>query len=781
MKELRRPLVAALAVFIFGLSFALRFAPPLYLPLLIAIAGVAGAGLLRGRRNSSLGQQLSILALFTASGLLLGTLSRRGVEADCRVLLDDGTRVEARGSLGASHRQQAANARVPLLPLLHSTVEGVPGCTGEFRVRLPADAPDLPPGATLQISGEWRSFSNPVSPSPWPRAPLYRGFLRADSVRVLAAAPTARSPLMLIRMRADEVFARLFPDHHAMVEALLLGRREYVDPVVTEQFAASGLTHLLAISGAHVGLFAAALLLLGGAARLPRRVSIYATLVVTWIYLLVIGAPASALRAGCMITVALASLLMQRISSAGPVMSIAAFVILALRPLSILDPGFQLSFLGVMGILWLRTPLLSLAPAAFQPKGWRRALVDSVVIGIGAFFATAPVVAHHFGIIAPISIIAGVPAIPLTSLALVGTAAALAIEPISFPMAALLADGAALALDLLGSIARYSATLPWGHAPVPPPPWWSWGVSGAAYIVVARSSLGRSKRTGRILSIGSAALVLVVWPLGDRATAKGLEVHFLDVGQGDAIAIRTPRDRWILVDAGPASRDFNAGERRVLPFLRERRVRSLEFLVLTHPHLDHIGGAVPLLNALDVPYLIEPGAAIGGTPYLEILRSLEGSETSWSAARSGTSLTVDGVRFDFLWPDSQTVDAVEDPNQISVVVRVSYGEFSLMLTGDAEAEVEAILLARHGAALRSDILKLGHHGSATSSTGPFLDAVDPVLAIVSAGRRNGYGHPSSTVLSALAARDIQVARTDREGTVTLTVARGGDRWARREW
>jgi competence protein ComEC len=238
----------------------------------------------------------------------------------------------------------------------------------------------------------------------------------------------------------------------------------------------------------------------------------------------------------------------------------------------------------------------------------------------------------------------------------------------------------------------------------------------------------------------------------------------------------------VLIDAGPASRDFDAGQRRILPFLRERRVRALEFIVLTHPHLDHIGGAVALLDALHVGYLIEPGHSTDASqPYLDVLEAADGSETAWRPARSGRSLTLDGVRFDFLWPDSQTVDAVEDPNQISAVLRVSFGEFSLLLTGDAGAEVEAILLARHGSALESDVLKLGHHGSTTSSSDAFLDAVKPALAVVSAGRRNGYGHPSPAILTAVAARDIDLARTDQDGTVTLKVARGGDRWARMEW
>lgn len=781
MTELKRPLVAALAAFSLALAVALRHATPLHLPLIGVLLTLVAIQFSSSGQRSGNAERILILSLFGSAGLLLGIVTRADLERDCRSRFADGTLLEIEGWLGAAHRPEAAGARTPLLPLLNSAVRGLDQCGGEFRIRLPDDVPALPPGAAIIVRGEWRAYTSPINPTHWPRDATFRGFVRVDSVAVTTAQPPAGSPLMFLRFRADAALSRLFPDHHPMVEALLLGRREYVDPLVTERFAASGLTHLLAISGSHVALFAAALLLVCSALRISRSTAIYATLAITWVYLLIIGAPASALRAGCMITIALGAVLLQRVSAAGPVMALAAFVIIALRPLSILDPGFQLSFLGVMGIVWLKKPVMALMPDALQRKGPLRSVTDSLVISIAAFAATAPVVAHHFGMLAPVSIIAGVPAIPLTSLALVGTAAALAFEPISFAFAALIADGAAAALDLVTLIADLSARVPWGHTPVPPPPWWSWLVAALVCYALSRLISFRSPSIRRTFLSGSALTVIVLWPLGQRALPGDLEIYFLDVGQGDAIAIRTPRHRWVLVDTGPASGDFDAGERRVLPFLREHGVRGIEFMVLTHPHLDHIGGAVALLDALRVDLLIEPGHAEGSQTYLAVLEAVDGSETEWRAARSGRSLTLDGVRFDFLWPDSQNVDAVEDPNQISAVVRVSYGEFSLLLTGDAGVEVETILLARHGSALESDVLKLGHHGSTTSSSAPFLDAVNPSLAVVSAGRRNGYGHPALPILAAVAARDIDLARTDQDGTVTLKVARGGDQWARMEW
>lgn len=248
---------------------------------------------------------------------------------------------------------------------------------------------------------------------------------------------------------------------------------------------------------------------------------------------------------------------------------------------------------------------------------------------------------------------------------------------------------------------------------------------------------------------------------------------------GDAAAIRTPAGRWLLVDAGERDDGWDAGERRVLPFLRARGVKRLEALVLTHPHADHVGGAAAVLRSMPVERVIEPGMPLGSPVYLETLRAAEERGVPWSAARQDRVLRVDGVEILFLWPAPEAVEAPEDPNDVSAVLLVRYAGFGALLTGDAPAWVEERLVARYGDSLDVDVLKAGHHGSRTASSARLLDAATPELAVVSAGLRNDYGHPHAEVLRRLQARGIPVARTDQDGTVRVEAEPGGE-WRRVE-
>jgi competence protein ComEC len=778
LNQFRRPLVVALLTFLAGLLPSLRFELPL-VPTAILFGFLLLAMALGDEKrrpgNSRAVARLPLLALL-AAGAITGGLARADAENDCRALLPDDLEIRVSGNLGAAHRTDPS-ARVPLLPLVGAELETPAGCGGEIRVRMPAAQEALPPGTGLILTGKWRRYATPVVPSRWPRDPRHHGFLLVDSVDIVDES--GRRPASLgLRARADSRLAGLFPGHLEMVEALLLGRREYMDPEVRDRFARAGLSHLLAISGMHVGLLAGTFLLLGSALRLTRRRAIQFTLGATWLYLAIIGASASALRAGTMITIALCAQLLQRPSSATTIVAAAAFGLLAFRPLAILDPGFQLSFAGVLGILILRAPLLTIAPDRLHGRTLLRNVVDAFVVGIAAFLATAPIVAHHFGIVAPVSMVAGVPAVPLMSLALVGAAAAMASDPILPPLAAILAAGAALALDALDWLATRAAALPFGHGAVSPLRWWSWSVAVAVAALASRTTPFLRPRIRLTVASGVAIAMLIAWPLFTRGGWDGLEVHFIDVGQGDATAIRTPGDRWLLVDTGPANPEFDAGERRVVPFLRSRGARRIEAIVLTHPDLDHIGGSPAVMRAFPVRLVFEPGHAVGRTPYLALLHALQDGGAEWRAARSGRTLELDGVRVDFLWPDPETVDVARDANQISAVVRVTYGDFALLLTGDLDLEIEELLVRRHGVELRSTVLKLGHHGSVTSTSEALLEAVRPELAVVSAGRRNRYGHPAPSVIARVEARGIAIARTDQEGTVSLRIPAGGLDWMR---
>jgi competence protein ComEC len=289
---------------------------------------------------------------------------------------------------------------------------------------------------------------------------------------------------------------------------------------------------------------------------------------------------------------------------------------------------------------------------------------------------------------------------------------------------------------------------------------------------------------GRALATAAAALAMAIWlPVTRRDTGR-VEVHLMDVGQGDAIALRTPAGRWLLVDAGRVWRGGVAGRRTVLPYLR-RRGGSLAAFILSHPHADHVGGAASVLRTMRPAEYWDAGYPAGGEAYGRSLAEAADRGIRWRRVHPRDSLVVDGVVVRFLAPDSAWAAGLPDANSASTVALVSYGAVRILLTGDAEAAEEEWLLARYGAAaLRADVLKVAHHGSRTSTTPDFLGAVRPRLALVSVGLGNDYGHPAQDVMARLAAVGALVLRTDQLGAVvvrtdgqTLDVETAGDRWS----
>lgn len=195
--------------------------------------------------------------------------------------------------------------------------------------------------------------------------------------------------------------------------------------------------------------------------------------------------------------------------------------------------------------------------------------------------------------------------------------------------------------------------------------------------------------------------------------------------------------------------------------------------MLTHPHADHTGGAPAVIRMLKPRWVGDPGSPAPSAQYLGVLRVAHGAGTLWVGFRQGHTFSMDGVLVEFMHPEG-VGEAAADPNDLSVVLRVAYGEFNVLLTGDATTLVEERLVTRYGAALATDALKVGHHGSITSTTAPFLAAAAPTHAFISAGRDNRYGHPHPLVMQRLAAAGIRIFRTDRHGSIVLRAdGRGG--------
>jgi competence protein ComEC len=257
---------------------------------------------------------------------------------------------------------------------------------------------------------------------------------------------------------------------------------------------------------------------------------------------------------------------------------------------------------------------------------------------------------------------------------------------------------------------------------------------------------------------------LVRAPLLGATDGDGsLTLHFLDVGQGDAAALRTPAGHWVLVDAGPAGEGADAGRRVVAPFLQRHGVRSLALAVVSHAHADHLGGLPSVMARIRTGLVVEPAATVSDPRYTGFLERLLADGVPWHPAREGDQFVLDGVRFMVLHPAPGWTHWGEDVNEDSAVLLVEYGQFQAVFAGDAGFPAESAMAGR----LRPvDLLKVGHHGSRGSTGDAWLAALEPPVAVISLGR-NDYGHPAPATLERLRAHGVAVHRTDREGTVTV--------------
>ena len=553
---------------------------------------------------------------------------------------------------------------------------------------------------------------------------------------------------------------RTFGEDAPLARALLIADQHQIPTEMRDRYAGAGLIHMLSISGLHVAVIAAAMELLFQVARMSRRASLLGAFVATAVYVAIIGAPPPALRSAAMLGVAMVSRIAQRPTSPWATWAVGAFVPLA-QPRTAIDVGYQLSVLGMCalvaaGALWRRH-------LAQRLDGWKGKIGRELLTSLVACAVTAPLVAWVFGRISLIAPVSNLVAAPLITLA----------QPILF-LALLAGPFAAIARVFAEAVHPLLFAFDWIA-------WSAASIPGAAVTVsttlvvavlagVASVSLivaCASRYPIRPAMAGVAALAtMAVMPFVPTRRIGQVELYVLDVGQGDAILLRTRGNRWLLLDAGPAWPGGDAGRTTILPYIL-RRGGSLEAFVLSHPHTDHVGGAATVLTRLHPHTYWDAAFAGGSDAYIASLGAAKKEGIEWHRVHPGDSVAFDGVTVSFLAPDSAWTVGLKDPNLASTIALVRYGTVRFLLVGDAERAEEDWLLANKRDELRADVLKVGHHGSSTSSSDPFLKAVHPAVAIISVGAGNKYGHPSGDVLYALSRVGAEVLRTDQAGTVVV--------------
>ena len=721
----RGPLLPLAAAFAGGIAAA-PLATPAAASAAWAIATAAGAGSLALARPLVAAGALGIAVV--AVGALRGLAPPAPADDVSRLELPRPARVEGR----LLEEPLAWTAERTRLLLDVERVDGAPR-TGTLQLTAYGTAPPLAEGQRVSLMARLDrpiGFRNPGTFDHTQRL-AQRGIAvvgTARGERIETDGADAPWNARVRRFAVDAMREALPATSAALLAGLLLGERTGLPPEVDTAFRRAGVYHVLAVSGFNVALVASTVWTLLMLARVPRRLTSLAAIVVVLGFAAVVGTQPSVLRATLMAVLVLAALLLEREAAVLNSLALAALVILALRPNDLHDPGFQLSFAATAGIV--------LAPIPRQP------LLAALGVSAAAQLAVLPIALAHFNQVSTIGVVANLAVVPLAGLAtvvgLVGVAAA-ALSPLvagwllaaTWPVLLLLRWAVMLAAAVPGAVV---------HLPAPGPiaivAYTAALVLGLAAWHARTTRLRLARRLGLVAgALALASTLLTLWPALRPADGR-LRVSVLDVGQGDAIVIEAPDGRAVLVDAGAGGPyRLDAGERVVAPFLWNRGILRLAAVVVTHADIDHAGG-------------------------MAAVRELFAVDGSWDGAPERGPLALGGAVLTSL------PTASEGRNDAARVLRVELGRATVLLSSDIEGPGEQALIAS-GATLDAAVLKVPHHGSRTSSGPELLAAVRPAVAIVSVGVRNVYGHPDAGVLARLSAAGADLYRTDRDGAVLI--------------
>ena len=628
-----------------------------------------------------------------------------------------------------------------------------------------------------------------------------------------------------LRRRAENAVVAGLPEADAALAlGMVLGEDEQIDGATRDDWRDAGLSHLLAVSGQNVMLLMALALPLLVAAGLGPRGRGVALLCLVVLYVPLAGAGPSLQRAGVMGAAGIAAMTLSRPSSRWYALLLAAAATLALNPRACGDPGWQLSFVAVAGILLVGRPLaarLRRAAEELAPprRSLRRALRDGlcegVAITVAATFATAPLVAHHFGSVPLAGLAANVLALPAVApamwLGMVKAALGVAgpLLPGSHRLAELLGQPTHTAIAYLDGLAERCATLPGGRLTLPlhspasvvaayavmlallyaPRLARAWrakrprsdlvsaqgaprdpacapasprGRAGALELAAAWRRSPRSLRAGGAVLVAASLVLAAAAVLATPAPPDALTVRFLDIGQGDATLVQDGAGAAVLFDGGPP-------EARVHRLLRAAGVGRLDLMVATHQSRDHQGGLHEVLDRIPTSLLLENSDGSRDRDLRRLLAEADARGIRRIRARAGQHLRVGRLEIEVLSPAPLPPGAPrpEDPNPRGVAAIVSSGDFDLWLSADAESDAVLPLPLRP-----VEAMKVSHHGSEDAGLPELLDRLSPRVAAIEVGADNPYGHPTPETLAALHAAVPHVYRTDRDGTVTLTVRDG---------
>ena len=570
----------------------------------------------------------------------------------------------------------------------------------------------------------------------------------------------------------------LSPLSASILTGLLVGERGDIPSEVLDYFSTSGTIHILSISGLHIVFITALLFGVFSFLRLRYAWRVYMTLVCLLIYMGVADFIPSVVRAGIMTGMVLIGTLSQRRGNIINSLFVSLIIILFMQPLALFDIGLQLSFTAVLSIVLVYPRLEELCKRiGFFTSGEMNItekIIALLLVSVAAQIGTIPFTAFYFHKIPLIALAANVLVVPLSSFVMgIGFVSAI-VGTFSMTAAQWFANVNEWSILLMVKIAEWSSKIPLAYIEFYRMDLWSMFFF---YLILAYFLMWKNMKVRKYGLIAALLFTVAMAWKPVLFPDKGLQLIFLDVGQGDAAVIRTPQNKTILIDGGDCGGNMDQGEKVVAPFLRKIGVGRIDYLIMTHPHDDHIGGIEYVLRHFDIGAVIDPGQFYRSDVYFSILSRIHESNIARHIVRSGDFLAIDNeVELYFMHPQKPCVSgssqAPFNTNNASVVFQLRYRGVRALFMGDAE-QSSLKELESYGELLQSDVLKVSHHGSWNGTSKAFISKVQPRFSVISCGEFNKFNHPSPAVVRDLALSGSRIYRTDEEGAVIFKTDENG--------
>lgn len=561
----------------------------------------------------------------------------------------------------------------------------------------------------------------------------------------------------------------LTKETYALGIGILIGDNSRINEKIVEDFKNSNLSHMLAVSGAHISYVVLTVSILFTKKRAGIKAQRVVTIMMMLFFMELTQMTSSVVRAGISCIIYMLASLLYRKADVINAMAISTLLILLNNPFKLFDIGFQLSYAGTLGII-LFCKLINIP----IKNKLLKYLKDSIIISISANIFIIPIMMYQFNTISLTFILSNLLAGPLLGISIILEIIVLLISFMSINIAAIPAKVLNILLILIINIANWFSNIEISKIYVITPKI----ISIVAYYLICAAIILKQKNRKIIVIIMLTVLIINLFP-----TPKKLRINFIDVGQGDSTLIRTETNKVILIDSGgsTASSSFDVGNKVLLPYLLDRRIKKIDFIIVSHFDADHCQAFETVIDNINVRKVVVCKQSMITQEYLNIINKCKKKNIKIIVVERGDKLKIDKrTEFEILHPGERFLnDGKGGLNANAIVCKMNYklnnGKiFSILFTGDIEVESEKELEQVYGKKLKADILKIAHHGSKTSSREEFIKLVSPKIALIGVGENNKFGHPADITLERLEKENVKVYRTDQMGEVSITINKNGE-------